>query len=210
MQPFEKLQKLRVLFVYAKNLGRFLPAQISEQDRTLFTKLRDSSAHGHTVRTAFLVSEPLEQQRFHFRRNGVFHPLRFVVRLRPGQADHFGQQHLRELMPQREMFRTLAALLRKVDPSAAFDPHVAVARHALQCSSHRRRSYFQFFREPCADGHLVLFQHLPDGLQIIFLRYAGLFSPQRSSYLAACLLSRFSLRPIASWSTRRLMPSNTL
>jgi len=54
------------------------------------------------------------------------------------QADHFGQQHLRELMPQREMFRMFAALLRQVDPSAAFHAHVAVARHALQCSSRAR------------------------------------------------------------------------
>src|SRR5712692_8290407 len=108
------------------------------------------------------------------------------------------------------MFCTLAALLRQVDSPAALHAHVTVARHALQGGSHGGRSHFQFLGEPRADGHLVLFQHFPDGLQVIFLRYACFFSPQRGSYLAVVLFSRFSLRPRASWFTRRLIPSNTL
>src|SRR5258707_10952707 len=184
MQPFEKLQKLRVLFVNAKNLARFLRPQIGEQDRTLFTKLRDSSAHGHSVRAAFLVSKPFEQERFHFWRNGVFHPLRFVVRLCPGQADHFGQQHLRELMPQREMFRALAALLRQVDPPAAFHTHVAVARHALQGGSHGGGGDFFFFLPPPAVGDLVPFPHLPPNPLKIFFPFPFLFfPPHHSSFL---------------------------
>src|SRR5258708_28255869 len=155
MQPFEKFQELRVFLVNAKNLARFLRAQISERDRPLFAKLSNAPAHRDAVRTAFLVSKPLEQQRFHFRRNGVFHPLRFVVRLCPGESDYFGQQHLRELMPQREMFRALAALLRQVDPPAALHAHVAVARHALQGGSHGGRGCFLFLPRPPPDGPLL-------------------------------------------------------
>src|SRR6266403_1625566 len=209
-QPLEEFQKLRVLLVNANNLARFLRAQIGEQHRTLFSKLRDSPAHGHAMRATLLVFKSLEQQRFHFRRNRVFQPLRLVVSLRPGQPDYFRQQHLGELMPQRQVFGNLSAFLRQVDLPAALHAHMSVARHALQRGGHRGRSNFQFLGEPRADGRVVLFQHLPNRLQIIFLRYACLFSPQRHSYFSAVLCSRFSLRPAASWSTRRLMPSNTL
>src|SRR5258708_33286894 len=161
MQPFEKFQELRVFLVNAKNLARCLRAQISEQDRTLFAKLSNAPAHRDAVRTAFLVSKPLEQQRFHFRRNGVFHPLRFVVRLCPGESDYFGQQHLRELMPQREMFRALAALLRQVDPPAALHAHVAVARHALQGGSHGGGGLFSFLLSTRPSADLCLLPHPP-------------------------------------------------
>src|SRR5260370_36246190 len=96
-----------------------------------------------------------------------------------------------------------------MDARAGLQAEVAVARHALQRGGNCRGSILQFFGEPRANGHLVLFQHFPDGFQIIFLRYACFFSPQRNLYLAVVLCSRFSLRPLASWSTRRLMPSNT-
>src|SRR5258707_5034541 len=184
MQPFEKFQKLRVLFVHAKNLARFLCAQIGEQDRTLFAKLRNPPAHRDAVRTAFLVSKPFEQQRFHFRRNGVFHPLRFVVRLCPGESDYFSQQHFCKLMPQCEMFRALAALLCQVDPPAAFHTHVAVARHALQGGSHGGGGGFFFFLPPPAVGDLVPFPHLPPNPLKIFFPFPFLFfPPHHSSFL---------------------------
>src|SRR6266581_5434315 len=108
------------------------------------------------------------------------------------------------------MFCPLAAFLRQVDSPASFHAHVPIARHALQRRRHRGRSYFQFLGKPRADGRMVLFQHLPDSLQVIFLRHACFFSPQRSSYFVSDLFSRFSLKPRASWCTRRLTPSNTL
>src|SRR5260370_17421143 len=182
MQPFEKFQKLRLLFVHAKNLARYLGVQIGEQDRTLFAKLRNPPAHRDAVRIAFLVSKPLEQQRFHFRRNGVFHALRFVVRLCPGESDYFGQQHFRELMPQREMFRTLAAFLGQVDPSAAFHAHVAVARHALQCSSHGGGGFFLFLPPPPPHGLPVPLPHFPHRPLIYFLPSPFLFSPHSTTY----------------------------
>src|SRR5260370_10433986 len=192
MQPFEKFQKLRVLFVHAKNLARFLRAQIGEQDRTLFAKLRNPPAHRDAVRTAFLVSKPLEQQRFHFRRNGVFHALRFVVRLCPGESDYFGQQHFRELMPQREMFRTLAAFLRQVDPSAAFHAHVAVARHALQCSSHGGRGYSLIPPSSPTERSPLRVPPFPACPCILCLLYSSLFSLRPNNSLSAVFLLRVS------------------
>src|ERR1700676_1660954 len=114
-------------------------------------------------------------------------------------ADYFPHAPLGELMPQRQVFGKLSAFLRQVDPPPALHAHVAVARHAFQGGGHRGRSNFQFLGKPRADGCVVLFQHLPDRLQIVFLRYACLFSPQLNSYFSAVLFSRFSLRPSASW-----------
>ena len=42
----------------------------------------------------------------------TWHTLGFVVRFRPGQADHVREQHLRELMPQRQPLGKLPALSR--------------------------------------------------------------------------------------------------
>src|SRR5260370_4365194 len=108
------------------------------------------------------------------------------------------------------MFCPLPALLRQVNSPASFHAHVSVARHALQSGGYSGRSHFQFFRKPRADRRVVLFEHLPDGLQVIFLRYACFFSLQLISYFSAVLFSRFSLKPRASWWMRRLMLSNTL
>src|SRR6267378_6656312 len=210
MQPFQKSEELFILLVDAQYFGRFRRAQIRQQYRSLPPQLGDSSSQRNAVRAGLFVAEALQEQSFHFRRDGMFHSLRLVVSLRPGQSDHFRQQHLGELMPQRKVFGKLSAFLRQVDPPAALNAHVSVAHHAFQGGGHRGRCNFQFLGEPRADGRVVLFQHLPDRLQIIFLRYACLFSPQRHSYFSSVLCSRFSLRPAASWSTRRLMPSNTL
>src|SRR6266700_4379426 len=210
MQTLQKFQELFILFVDAQYFSRFQRAQIRQQYCPLPPQLGDSSSKGNAVWAGLFVAEALQDERLHFRRDGMLHSLRLVVSLRPGQADHFRQQHLRKLVPQREVFGKLSSLLRQVDPPASFHAHVAVARHPLQRGGHRRRCNVQFLREPRADVRVILFQHFPDGLQVIFLRYACFFSTQRNSYFASVLCSRFSLRPRASWLTRRLMPSNTL
>src|SRR5512137_1988481 len=93
-------------------------------------------------------------------------------------------------MPQREMFGNLPPLSRQIDFPAALHSNVAVARHALQCRGNRRRRNIQLFRQPRADGRLVLFQHLPNRFEVIFLRYAGLFASQ------SLFLSKLSTRSV--------------
>src|SRR5580704_17077931 len=74
------------------------------------------------------------------------------------------------------MLRVFSSLRREVDAPAALDFHVAVAGHAFQSRGDCRRRHVQFFREPRADRHLVLFQHLPKRFQVIFLRNTGLLA----------------------------------
>src|SRR5436309_13113481 len=97
------------------------------------------------------------------------------------------------------MVRSLAAFLRQLDSPAAFHAYVAIARHALQCRGHGGRGHGQLLGEPRADGPVVLFQHFPDWLQIVFLRYAGFFSTQFSASLVPSLLCRLASTPIAQW-----------
>lgn len=108
----------------------------------------------------------------------MLHAFGFVVRFRPREADDISEQHLRELMPQRKAFRKLPAFARKVDAAQTIDAHVAITRHALQGRGDRRRRYIQFFGKASADGRLVFLEHLPDGLEVIFLRHTGFITPQ--------------------------------
>ena len=50
------------------------------------------------MRAAFLVPEALNQQRFHFRRDGMLQSLGFIMRFGPGKPDDVRQQHFRKLM----------------------------------------------------------------------------------------------------------------
>src|SRR6266852_4132398 len=83
-------------------------------------------------------------------------------------------------MAQREALGKLASLARKVDAAEAVHAHMPIAGHALQGCGDRGRGHVEFFSEACADGRLVLFEHLPDGFEVIFLRNAGLIPPQNN------------------------------
>ena len=133
------------------------------------------------MRAAFLVGKSLEQELFDFRRNRVLQPFGFIVRFGPRQADHVGEQHLRKLMAQRQALGDLPAFFAEIDAAGALDFHEAVARHALERRGYRWRRDIQFFGEARADRRLIFFEHFPDGLQIIFLGYAGFLAFQECS-----------------------------
>jgi len=67
VQSFQEFQKLPIFFVHAENFTGVLCAQIRQQYRALLSQGCNSTAHRHAMRTALLVPEALDQQRFHFR-----------------------------------------------------------------------------------------------------------------------------------------------
>src|SRR2546427_949584 len=79
-----------------------------------------------------------------------------------------------------------AALGGKLDAAVARHAQVVVARHAFEGRRDRRWRDAQFFRQVRADRRLLLLDHLPDRLEVIFLRDAGFFSPQTASFKTAC------------------------
>src|SRR6267378_2261577 len=81
-------------------------------------------------------------------------------------------------MAQGKALGKLPPLARKIDAAEAVYAHMTIAGHALQGCRDCGRGYVEFFGEACADGRLVLFEHLPDGFEVIFLRNAGLIPPQ--------------------------------
>jgi len=168
-------------------------ARKSASRRHPVPKAARSSAHG-TPCGQLSYPKPFEQQRFHFRGNAC-PSAPFVVRLCPGQADHFGQQHLRDAdastrdVPQCLRPFCVRSIVRCVPRARA-----EIARHALNAAV-TAGELLSILREPCADGHLVLFSISQMAFKIIFLRYACLLSPQCNSYCTACFSRRFSLKP---------------
>ena len=110
LQPFQKLQKLPILLVNAKNFRVLIRPQIRQQDCPLASQLRHATPHRYAMRARFLIPESLQQKRLDFRRNPMLQPLRFVVRFRPRKPNHFRKQHFRELVPQSQPLRHHAAL----------------------------------------------------------------------------------------------------
>src|SRR5258705_3352340 len=106
-------------------------------------------------------------------------------------------------MAQGEALGKLAALARKVDAAEAVHAHMAVAGHALQGCGDRGPGYVEFFGEACADGRLVLFEHLPNGFEVVFLRNAGLMPPQ-NNLLGQLPLGRLLLSDAAALSRKLL------
>src|ERR1700720_4362802 len=89
-------------------------------------------------------------------------------------------------MPQCQALSYLPAFFGEVDAARTLHAYVAISRHAFQRRGHRWRSNVQFFGQTRADRCLVFLKHLPDRLQIIFLRNASLFSSQIFSRLTCC------------------------
>src|SRR5882724_3325313 len=81
-------------------------------------------------------------------------------------------------MPHRQPLRHCPALASKIDPPAPLHPHQIIPRHPLNRGSNRRRRHAQFLSQPRADRSLILLEHLPNRLEVIFLRNASLFPPQ--------------------------------
>ena len=111
----------------------------------------------------------------------MFEALGFVVSLGPGEADDFSEEHFGELMAKSHVFGDGAALAREVDATAAIDASEIVASHALEGSGDGGGTDIEFFCKTGADGRLLLLEHFPDGFEVVFLRYAGLFAPQGNS-----------------------------
>ena len=170
-----------IFFVDANDFALFVGAQVRQQHRSLLPQGSNAAAYRNAVRTAFLVGKSLEQQLFDFGRNRVLESLGFIVRFRPRQTDHVGEQHLRKLVTQRQALGDLPAFFAEIDAPVALDFHEAVARHALERSRHRGRRDVQFFGQARADRRLIFLKHFPDRLEVIFLGYAGFFASQKFS-----------------------------
>lgn len=84
-------------------------------------------------------------------------------------------------MAKHEMVGDFAALGGEKDVAATQDFHVAIAGQTLDGGGDSGRSDFELFGEAGADGHWMLFAHFPDGLELIFLRDAGVIPSQRIS-----------------------------
>src|ERR1700758_5161748 len=84
-------------------------------------------------------------------------------------------------MAEHEALGNFAALGSEKDLASALDFDVAIASHALDGGGDGGRSDVELFGETSADGDLIFLAHLPDGLEVVFLRNAGLLSAQRVS-----------------------------
>lgn len=76
------------------------------------------------------------------------------------------------------MLGDFAAFGGEKNASAALDFDVAIAGHALERSSDCGWGDSKLFGETGANGHLVLFKHFPDGLEVILPRNAGFVTLQ--------------------------------
>ncbi len=76
------------------------------------------------------------------------------------------------------MLGDFAALGGEENVSTALHFDVPIASHALNGGGNGRRSDFELFGESSADGHLVFFQHFPDGFEVVFARNAGFVALQ--------------------------------
>jgi len=198
MKILEEFEETFVFLVDAENFGAFFGPKVGEKDAALLAELGDAAVDGHAVGTGFATGETLEKQRFDFRGDGVLHALGFRVRFGPREADYFGEQHFGELMAEHEALRDAASLGGELDGSAALDFDVAIASHALDGSGDRGRGDVKLFGQTRADGSLLLFEHFPNGLEVIFLRNAGSIPVQGRS--VSCGIGRpgIRLRPDAS------------
>lgn len=67
------------------------------------------------------------------------------------------------------------------DVATSFNGDVAVANHALDGGGDSGRSNVELFGEVSTDRDCVRLAHLPDDLEVIFLRNAGFIAAQRVS-----------------------------
>ena len=76
------------------------------------------------------------------------------------------------------MLGNFAALGGEKNTSTPLNFDVAIASHALDGGGDRRRGDVELFGEASADGHLVFFQHFPNGFEVVFARNAGFVALQ--------------------------------
>lgn len=145
MEILEEFEEALVFLVDAENLCGFIGPKVGEKDATLLAELGDAAVDGHAMGTSFAVGEAFEEQRFDFRGDGVLHTLGFRVRFGPGEANDFGQEHLRELMAEHEVLREPAPFGGEVNCAAALDSDVAIASHAFDSGGDGGGSDAQLF-----------------------------------------------------------------
>ena len=71
-----------------------------------------------------------------------------------------------------------AALGGEKNTSTPLNIDVAIASHALDGGGDGRRGDVELLGEASADGHLVFFQHFPNGFEVVFARNAGFVALQ--------------------------------
>ena len=178
MEVFEKIEEAFFLFVDTNNFGGIVELQFRKKHRAFLAKLSESAAQGNPMRTGFVSSETLHEESFDFGGDGVFHALGFGMRFGPGEADDFREKHLGELVAEREMLGDFAALGGEKNASTALNFDVTIACHAFEGGGDGWRSDVELFSEASADGHLVFFEHFPDGFEVVFARNAGFVALQ--------------------------------
>jgi len=85
----------------------------------------------------------------------------------------FGEKHFGELVAKREMLGNFAALGGEKNTSTPLNFDVAIASHALDGGGDGRPGDVELLGEAGTDGHLVFFQHSPNGFEVVFARNAG-------------------------------------
>lgn len=180
-QFFEEFQKLRVFFVDGDDFRFIAGLKLGKEQCAFFAQLGDAAAERNSVRTALVRGKPFDEQRFHFGRNGVLKAFGFIVSARPGQTNDVGEQHFRQLMTQGHTLRDLAAFCGQIDAAGAVHANEVVAGHAFQRGGDGRRSDVEGFGDTGAYGRAVFLEKFPNGLQVIFLGYAGFIALQRVS-----------------------------
>ena len=181
VEVLDELEEAFVLFVDAEDFGGVAGAKFGEKDAALLAKLGDTTVQGNAMRAGLVIGKALKEKSFDFGRDGVLHALGFGVGFGPGETDDFGEKHFGELMAEHEMLGNFAAFGGEMDLAAAMDFDVAVAGHAFEGCSDGGRSDCELFGEAGADGNLVVLDHFPNGLEVIFLRNTGFIAAQRIS-----------------------------
>ncbi len=85
---------------------------------------------------------------------------------RPFEANHIGQETLRETVFARHLERFLATLLRQGELTVSFHDQQTIAFHARHCLRNSGSGVAQTFRDPRSIGRNSLFLQIDDGAQI--------------------------------------------
>lgn len=136
----EKIEEAFVAFVDTKNCGGIAGVEFGEENAALLAKLREAAAEGNTVGAGFVRGETFDEESFDGRRDGVLEAFGFGVRLGPGNADDFGEQHFGELMAKHKMLGGFEALGGEMNLAATLHFDVTVAGHAFESRSDSGRS----------------------------------------------------------------------
>src|SRR6202041_3146200 len=174
---FEELQERGIFLIHAQNLVCVANVCIRQFHSAVFAaEARHPAEQRNAVRAATVASETRKKQSRYFGRDAVLQTLGLFMRARPFQANDIGEQLLGKTVAQDQVLRRSLAFRGEFDASPAPDMKVARASHSLQRSRNGRGSDAEVFGQTRADRDLLFLDDLPDRLEVVFLRNAGLFA----------------------------------